>query len=118
MTSNPDVDDTEDAGEEEGNGASEVDGNNMESEGGRLPAQNNWRLVDGLPVFDAQTGQDIDNLLASIEDQVAAGNSAHKWVPAEEDLLLLLRRFRLSYADISTVSLTMITGMVLPCESG
>ena len=63
-------------------------------------------------------GQDIDNLLASIEDQVAAGNSAHKWVPAEEDLLLLLRRFRLSYADISTVSLTMITGMVLPCESG
>jgi hypothetical protein len=121
MAASPETSDAEDPDEQEENGASdsegEGEGDDLGSDDEQPPAQNAWRLADDLPVFSNQTSQHIDDLLAQIRAETAEKNSAKNWlhwVPAEDDLLLFLRQLQLSYANISTVSLIIITMLVPP----
>lgn len=109
------AEDAEDARQPERIGESEGDGDELGPDDGWLPID--WRLAEGLPPFDDVTSQHIDNLLAQIATQVAHGNSAKKWVPAEDDLLLLLRQHRFPYAHICAVSKIMVIAMA-SSESG
>jgi hypothetical protein len=73
-------------------------------------AQTNWREAldsTGLPAFDDATTAIIDRLLSQVEDEVrelGKGGKYKNWLPAENDLLLLLWQHKMPYARIHTVS--------------
>jgi hypothetical protein len=77
--------------------------------GGESDAANNQNHADGLPQFDDETLQEIDDFLIQIGVEVAQPGVANKWTPAEEGLLIFLREFKLPYAEIHEVSTLLLS---------
>jgi hypothetical protein len=100
---NTDTADVEEPADEEAAVSSETDDLISEADAAQPDAQHSWRMAPDLPAFDDDTCEQIDDLLAQISAQVATHGKRGNWLPAEDDLLLLLRQFNLPYTFIYTV---------------
>ena len=84
---------------------------------------NAWRAAAGndIPNFDVATRADIVRLQGEIDDEVDRLDGRRRdtaWTPAEDDMLILMRRqgLALSYCKISQVRLPVTWNYLLGCS--